>query len=256
MLQKLIVRCAAILCASSLLLCSPVIAGPKKGRDYYESRGEVVWEVPTNEKVIALTFDDGPHEKDTALILDLLKQYNAKATFFVVGNKVERFPELVRREIAEGHELANHTYSHAYFGRNLSVNKFAKDLERAEDVIYAAGGKHCHLFRPPGGFYSDKLVETAKGNGYTVVMWSWHQDTKDWATPGVQKIVDRVLRNPRNGDIVLFHDYVEGKSQTVQAMEMILPELQKRGFRFVTVSELLTYSKLKPVRNPEAKNDQ
>ncbi|UUZ83363.1 hypothetical protein LJK88_05540 [Paenibacillus sp. P26] len=84
--------------------------------------------------------------------------------------------------------------------------------------------------------------------GYTIVMWSWHQDTKDWSTPGVSKIVDKVLSNARNGDIVLFHDYVEGQTQTVEALKQILPELHNRGYRFITVSELLAYGRMKPVK--------
>lgn len=223
-------------------------SGPGKNRAYYEARGEVVWEVPTDEKVIALTFDDGPDPEDTPLILDLLRQYEAKATFFTVGNKVERFPELVRREVTDGHEIANHTYSHMYFSKRMPATRIRQEIERAEQVIYAASGQRCHLFRPPGGFYSDNLVHTVTDGGYTVVMWSWHQDTRDWDTPGVSKIVDRVLNHVKNGDIILFHDYVEGKSQTVEALKEILPELKKRGYRLVTVSELLSYGRMKPVK--------
>ncbi|TVY06879.1 polysaccharide deacetylase family protein [Paenibacillus cremeus] len=246
-MRKLVICTVWVLCAGLLLLQSPAAAGPKKGRGYYESRGEVVWEVPTEEKVIALTFDDGPDPADTPQILDLLHQYGAKATFFVIGNKVERYPAIVKRELDEGHELANHTYSHTYFGKNVSATKLKQDLIRTENVVFAATGQNCHLFRPPGGFYNDTLIHTAREGGYTVVMWSWHQDTKDWNTPGVQKIINKVLNNTRNGDIVLFHDYVEGKTQTIEALKTILPELQQRGYRFVTVSELLTYSKLEAV---------
>lgn len=95
---------------------------PKHDRRHYESTGEVVWEVPTKEKVVALTFDDGPDPDNTARILDLLKEHNAKATFFVIGEKVKRNPELVKREAEEGHELANHTYHHLF----LSNRSFGK----------------------------------------------------------------------------------------------------------------------------------
>jgi polysaccharide deacetylase family sporulation protein PdaB len=204
-----------------------------------------VWEVQTEEKVIALTFDDGPHPEHTGLILDLLRQYDAKATFFVVGNKVKLHPELLKRELDDGHELANHTYSHAYLGRNTNLKK---EINKAEEVIFTATGQKCHLFRPPGGIFNEKLVTVAKQEGYKVVMWSWHQDTKDWSTPGINKIVDRVLNQTRNGDIVLFHDYIEGPTQTVDALKIILPELKQRGYRFVTFSDLLTYSKMNPVK--------
>lgn len=221
---------------------------PKKNRFYYEKRGEVVWEVPTDEKVIALTFDDGPDPEDTPQILELLKQYEAKATFFIVGNKAEAYPELVSREIAEGHELANHTYHHTYFNRSFPENKISEEIRRAEEIIFKASGQKSHLFRPPGGYYNEALVQTARKAGYTVVMWSWHINTRDWATPGVSKITSTVLNNVKNGDIVLLHDWVEGKTQTVDALKQILPELKNRGYRFVTISELLTYRKLSPVK--------
>jgi polysaccharide deacetylase family sporulation protein PdaB len=231
----------------TLMFNSVVCAMPKKDRAYYEARGEVVWEVPTEEKVIALTFDDGPDPEETPLILDLLKQYQAKATFFLVGNKVERHPELVKRELSEGHELANHTYNHTYFSNRIAISKMVADITKAEEIIFNASGQKCHLFRPPGGFYNERLIKIAKQNGYMVVMWSWHQDTKDWSTPGVKKIVAKVLDHTQNGDIVLFHDYAEGHSQTVEALKIILPELARRGYRCVTVSDLLTYSKIKAV---------
>lgn len=227
------------------LTAVPVLAGPgTKGREYYEQRGEIVWEVPTDQKVIALTFDDGPDPADTPEILALLRQYEAKATFFVIGRRVEQYPDLVRREAEEGHEIANHTFTHSYMNnRKLSAVQMAEELRKTDRAITAATGQKPRLFRPPGGYYNERVVEASKQIGYKVVMWSWHQDTEDWHTPGVQRIVDKVLGNARNGDIVLFHDYVEGKTQTVEALRRILPELSQRGFRFVTVSELLTLRK-------------
>lgn len=228
-----------------------VLAAPKKDRPYYENRGEIVWEVPTEEKLIALTFDDGPDPADTPQILDLLKQYDVKATFFLIGTKAERYPELVQREAAEGHELANHTYRHTYFNKKIPERRIRDELTKAQDAIHRISGQKPHLFRPPGGYYNETLVQTAKKEGFTVIMWSWHMDTLDWDTPGVNKITSKVLNNARNGDIVLFHDYVEGKTETIEALKKILPELKQRGYRFVTVSELLSYRKLSPVKQME-----
>nr|WP_240762726.1 polysaccharide deacetylase family protein [Paenibacillus thalictri] len=219
------------------------MAKPKKNRSDYEAQGEVVWEVPTREKVIALTFDDGPDPDHTPAILDLLKQYDAKATFFVVGNKVDRSPEITKRELDEGHELANHTYSHMYFSNRVAASKMKNDILKAEDAIYKATGQRCRLFRPPGGFYNENLISIAKEHGYLVVMWSWSKDSKDWRLPGVSKIVSKVLSNTQNGEIVLFHDYAERQTQTLDALKIILPKLKEEGFRFITVSELLTYRK-------------
>lgn len=226
-------------CVLSLFLTDPNAAyAKKKGRFYYEKRGDVVWEVPTKQKVVALTFDDGPHPKYTPQVLDVLKRYHAKATFYVVGSRVERAPEVAKRAIKEGHELANHTYGHPYMTR-ISAQELREEIDKADEVVTSITGHHLSTFRPPGGVYNDLVVNTAKTAGYLVVMWSWNQDTKDWSDPGVHKIVDRVLSNAHNGGIVLFHDFGGDRSQTIRALEQILPELEKRGYRFLTVSELL-----------------
>ncbi|MGO4546477.1 polysaccharide deacetylase family protein [Paenibacillus sp. 2TAB23] len=226
-----------------LLLMVSLLAGfgmpVRKDRAFYEQRGEVVWEVPTRDKKIALTFDDGPYPATTERILDLLKKYNAKATFFVLGNKVERYPETIKREIAEGHEVANHTFNHVYFERSVSQATMKEEILKTENALVSLTGKKSQLFRPPGGFYNERSIEMAKSLGYTTIMWSWHQDTNDWQSPGVNKIVNKVLNHARNGDIVLLHDYIPGSTQTVMALDKILDELTKRGYVFVTVTELM-----------------
>jgi polysaccharide deacetylase family sporulation protein PdaB len=215
----------------------------KHNRNYYESRGEVVWEVPMKEKLIALTFDDGPNPKSTPQILDLLKRYQAHATFFVVGNRIDKFPGMIQRESKEGHEVANHTNSHIYFTNEINETIITNEIVKAMEKITAITGKKCPWFRPPGGYFNEKVVNIARQNGYTVVLWSWHQDTRDWSIPGVEKIVNKVLDNAHNGDIVLLHDYVRGSTQTIQALKIILPELKQRGFRMVNISELMEHKK-------------
>lgn len=210
----------------------------KKDRYYFESRGDIIWEVPTKEKIIALSFDDGPNPKYTPQILDLLKQYHAKATFFVIGSRVLQYPDLARREAQEGHEIANHTYHHNRIKR-LSPEELREEIEKTGSTIASVTGQIPHLFRPPGGYYDEIIVNTAKEAGYKVVMWSWHQDTRDWSQPGTDRIVNLVLSNARNGDIVLFHDHGRNRLQTVNALKQILPELQQRGYQFVTISELI-----------------
>lgn len=212
----------------------------KKDRYFYEERGEVIWEVPMEDKMIALTFDDGPYPNTTEKILDLLKLYDAKATFFVIGNKVERFPETIKREVAEGHEVANHTFNHVYFKRSINSATIREEIVKTDKALEALTGKKPLLFRPPGGYYNERSIEIAKTLGYTTIMWSWHQDTNDWRSPGVNAIVNKVVNNARNGDIVLLHDYIQGSLQTVKALEVILFELDKRGFKFVTVSDLMS----------------
>ncbi|WP_110932220.1 polysaccharide deacetylase family protein [Paenibacillus bouchesdurhonensis] len=211
-----------------------------KDRAYYEERGDIVWEVPTEDKCIALTFDDGPDHRQTAQILDVLDQYNAKATFFVVGERVERYPEIVQMQLARGHEVGNHSYRHPLF-RGMSKGNMQNELSKTQQAIFQATGYKSVLFRPPGGFYNEALINVSKQNDLKFILWSWHQDTKDWKAPGVDKIVKRVLTGTRSGDIVLMHDFVANSTQTIEALKQILPELKKQGYSFVTVSELLTH---------------
>lgn len=219
---------------------------PAKSREYYEKRGDIVWEVPTKEKVIALTFDDGPDEAETPRLLDLLKQYDVRATFFIVGKRAAAYPDIVKREVKEGHEIANHTYNHRYFNGKMTMSSFSSELAKAHDEILKATGTETHYFRPPGGYYNERMVELAKKQDYLIIMWSWDQDTQDWRRPGVQKIVNKVLNNASGGEIVLFHDYVMGETQTIAALKQILPELKQRGFTFVTVSELINRRSILP----------
>lgn len=210
-----------------------------KDRYYFEKQGAVLWEVQTDRKIIALTFDDGPDPKHTEQILNVLKQYEAKATFFAVGQRIHDYPEISKRIATEGHELANHTYHHVYFRSPVNQQQVERELELTEQEILKITGKRSGLFRPPGGYYDEHLVELSNRLGLKPVLWSWHQDTKDWSHPGVDKIYRKVISNAKKGDIVLFHDHVAGPSQTVQALKIILPALEKQGFQFVTVSEMM-----------------
>ncbi|MEI4771669.1 polysaccharide deacetylase family protein [Psychrobacillus sp. FJAT-51614] len=211
-------------------------ASADKDRRYYEKTGEVLWEIDTEEKVVALTFDDGPHPKYTTEILDLLAKYNAKATFFILGENAAKKPELILRQHNEGHEIANHTYTHPL---KTSIANLELELKKTNDLIYSITGNYPTLFRPVEGHYTDSIIQSAVKNGYKVVMWSWHQDTEDWRNPGVHRIEKKVLNGIQPGNVILFHDGGGNRRQTVKALEKILPELQKQGYKFVTVSELI-----------------
>ncbi len=124
-----------------------------------------------------------------------------------------------------------------------------KELELTENEIIKISGRHSSLFRPPGGMYDETLVNISNRMGLKPVLWSWHQDTLDWNRPGVWSISNKVIKNAHSGDIVLFHDYVHGQSQTGEALKIILPALEKQGFRFVTVSELIGLSNTEKAEN-------
>ncbi|TDF87723.1 polysaccharide deacetylase family protein [Paenibacillus piri] len=220
------------------VLCACIIALTTAASASGNPNSEVVWNVTTDKKLIALTFDDGPNPVYTPQILDLLKEYEAKATFFVLGKRVQMYPTIAIREVNEGHEIANHTFDHHYL-KNVSPTKLIDEIRQTQEVIFDVTEQIPNVFRPPGGFYNEALLDLAKEDKLTVVMWSWYQDTKDWKRPGVDKIVNTVLSNVHNGDIILFHDLQGDCSQTVGALRQILPVLKKQGYEFVTVSDLI-----------------
>ncbi|SER81576.1 polysaccharide deacetylase family protein [Psychrobacillus sp. OK032] len=207
-----------------------------KDRYHYETTGEIMWEIKTEEKVVALTFDDGPHPKHTAEILDILSNYDAKATFFVVGENAEKNSDLILRQYNEGHEIANHTYTHPL---KTTLAKLEKELKQTDEIIFSITGTYPELFRPVEGQYSDQMIQSVVKKGYRVIMWSWHQDTEDWKNPGIHRIEKTVLKGVKPGNIILFHDGGGNRRQTVEALEKIIPELKEQGYEFVTVSELI-----------------
>lgn len=216
----------AMIKRSLLILLALVLALYANSTFYCEAR---------EPKRIALTFDDGPHYKYTEQILDILKKYDVRATFFTVGTNVHRFPELIQRELSEGHEVANHTYSHRHMAE-LSEDEFRQEIEAWEEVIYKEHGYSSELFRPPEGILTDSERQTVEAMGYNVILWTI--DTRDWAHNKVERIVDSVLKEARDGSVVLFHDFVSGESPTPEALEIIIPKLREIGYEFVTVSEL------------------
>lgn len=187
---------------------------------------------------IAITFDDGPHPVHTEKILDILKKYNVKATFFILGSNAEKYPHIVKRTFDEGHELGNHTYNHVFINR-VSDDKLREEITATDDVIFNITGSRPIVFRPPGGAYNDKKVDIISATGHKCILWSWWQDTRDWSCPPVNKVVDTVFSNLHDGDIILFHDFNSGKTPTIEALEIIIPRLIAENYEFVSVSELI-----------------
>lgn len=198
----------------------------------------VIRYVPVREKVIALTFDDGPDGDFTPRILDVLRAHRAKATFFVVGKQIEYFPEILRQIVADGHEIGSHTYSHPQLS-GLSEARLRSELALTSELIRAACGIAPVCFRPPFGAISASAIQVVRGCGYAIVLWDRKLDSRDWERPGVNRIVERVVANARPGGIILMHDGGGYRSQTVAALGKILDRLAAEGYRFVTVSELL-----------------
>jgi peptidoglycan/xylan/chitin deacetylase (PgdA/CDA1 family) len=203
--------------------------------------GPVLARGRADQPVVALTFDDGPSPY-TAQVLDILARYQVKATFFVIGMNVEKYPDLVRRIVTEGHTIGNHTYSHPLLGPLESPGRFQHELDRADMAIQAATGVRPVLFRPPRGLRSPWMIHLALNKGYQVVMWSVSPD--DWRRPSPAVITGRVLARVRPGAIILLHDGLETlgnphMQHTVDALPDIIEGLQARGYRLVTVPELM-----------------
>lgn len=187
------------------------------------------------QKVIALTFDDGPWPQTTAQILDILKENNIKGTFFVVGQNVKRYPDLVKRVIAEGHAIGNHTWHHWYHYMNPQAAAY--EIDHTTNLIYQTTGVKTNLFRPPGGMMHNGVVAYAKNSKYAIIMWS--SDSVDYSVPNVPKLINNVFRLARPGGIVLMHDGGGNRARTVQALPEIIAGFRNQGYSFVTIPELL-----------------
>ncbi|MEH1892531.1 MAG: polysaccharide deacetylase family protein [Nostoc sp.] len=187
------------------------------------------------QKVIALTFDDGPWPKSTAQVLDILKQNQIKGTFFLIGQNVKNYPGLVKREIAEGHVIGNHTWHHWY--QFFNPQAAAYEINHTADLIYQVTGIKTNLFRPPGGIMHNGVAAYARNSKYAIILWS--SDSVDYSRPAVPKLINNVFRKAKPGGIVLMHDGGGNRSKTVQALPEIIANFRKQGYSFVTIPELL-----------------
>src|SRR5438270_172858 len=200
---------------------------------------------------IALTFDDGPSEKLTPRLLDLLSQHHIHATFFVIGENIAQHPEIVQRAAREGNEIGYNSWSHPNFVK-MSDDAIRSQIKRTEEAISSAIGSRPILLRPPYGSVTMRQKHFIHDDlGYEIILWD--VDPLDWKEPGPNIVSSRILKETRPGSIVLSHDI---HAQTIQAMPATLTELEAKGFKFVTVSELLKMrtaapaSPSKPVNAP------
>ena len=215
---------------------------------------KTVWsEVHVTSPYIAMTFDDGPSKTLTPKLLDILKERNMHVTFFVVGENAKDHPEILKRAIDEGHEIGNHSWSHPNFAK-MSDEAVKSELSRTKDAIMAGtGGKPVILMRPPyGSFTKDQRRWFHDELGYTTILWD--VDPLDWKRPGPAVVESRILEGTHNGSIILSHDIHPG---TVEAMPDTFDKLLAKGFKFVTVSELIAMNQPeppKPARSAKGKS--
>ncbi|HEU4652427.1 MAG TPA: polysaccharide deacetylase family protein [Steroidobacteraceae bacterium] len=198
--------------------------------------------VQTTQRSVALTFDDGPHPETTPRVLDLLAKYSARATFFAIGKHIEAHRKLTERIVAEGHELANHSWHHSYWQNFQRSRALTSDITRNADCIRSITGSEAQpIYRAPVGLKSPELARVAHALGLTVVAWSIH--SRDTIDSDAHRIARRVLTKVRPGAIALLHDGHERsdrlRTNAVEALPFILEGLRDRQFTSVTVSELL-----------------
>lgn len=192
-------------------------------------------DIDPEKPMVALTFDDGPG-KYTEELLDILAEYEVKATFFMIGSQIDDYTEAVKRMEEEGHELAGHTWSHRQLTK-LSDEEMTDQIMTTRAKIYEVTGVDATLLRPPYGSYNDKVKKVCQELG--VVMVNWSVDTLDWKNKNADKVYNVIMKDVEDGKIILCHDLYE---TTVAAIERVIPELKEQGYQFVTVSELLSYS--------------
>lgn len=220
---------------------TPSIKGPvprnpdlNLSNNFSKSSGISFSRVLVSGNYIAMTFDDGPQPQNTPRLLDMLRERNIKATFYVIGQSVDLYPAVVRRTVAEGHEMGNHSNTHRLLSK-LSDSEILADLHRCENAIVRACGVKPPTMRPPYGGLLQRQREIVHAEfGYPIILWS--VDPLDWKRPGASVVGSRILAGASAGGIVLSHDL---HSQTVDAMPNTLDTLLRRGFKFVTVSQLL-----------------
>lgn len=201
--------------------------------------------VPSNgEKVIALTFDDGPWPKVTESILATLKKENIKATFFFVGQPLQSFPDLGKKVLADGHVIANHTQHHWY--HKMSPQVAQKEIEDTSKVIKQVLNVETEYFRPPGGVMTNGLVAYAESKKQSVVMWSVDSYDSHPRRPSPEAMVKTVVREATPGGIVLMHDGGGNHENTAKALPQMIAQLRAKGYKFVTVPELFALASAPP----------
>ena len=198
---------------------------------------EIVYHSRHNDRMeIALSFDDGPQPRLTPVILEILEEYGNKATFFMVGENVGYYPAAARAVVEAGHEIGNHTFSHRKFGR-MGRADLEREIVSCEEAIAALTERPVRFIRPPEGEMSETVRRVAGELRYRVILWD--VDTRDWAHTPPDEISRHILDTVQAGDIILMHDFIGYDSPTPEALRMVIPALLARGYRFVTVGEML-----------------
>jgi peptidoglycan-N-acetylglucosamine deacetylase len=194
-------------------------------------------EVPTSQKAVAITFDDGPNPTYTPQVIEIFSEAEGKATFFMIGEQMKNHPEVVKQVAALGHEIGNHTFTHPKLSQ-LSTAKCLEEIEQNEKLIEELAGRKPVVFRPPYLDYNQDTVSLLQQKGYPLI-GALNLAAQDWEQPGVRHILEKSRDAVKNGSILIFHDGYGDRSQTIEAVRKLVSELKSQGYQLVTVSELL-----------------
>ncbi|MBU3664528.1 MAG: polysaccharide deacetylase family protein [Chthoniobacterales bacterium] len=202
--------------------------------------------VYTSQKVVALTFDDGPHGQLTPKLLDILRAEDVPATFFVLGSNVSAYPDIARRIVNEGHEIANHSWDHPSLPK-VSAERLDREIRRTSEIIEQTTGQKVTIMRPTYGALNER-VQRSLINDYGLDVILWSVDPRDWKRPGADVVTRRLVTGAHPGAILLAHDIHPG---TIAAMPQTISQLKAKGYRFVTVSQLLAMAEPPPPPTPK-----
>ncbi|BAC08586.1 polysaccharide deacetylase family protein [Thermosynechococcus vestitus] len=243
--QWLLLVVLSVLAASATLAADgPRFVSPRK------FWGQLVHQVKPlqPEKVVALTFDDGPWGASTRQVLQILKQEEVKATFFILGKHALMYPDVIADIVKAGHAVGNHSWSHPYKPVDPKVAK--QEIENTSALIAKQSQAQTRLFRPPGGNLTTGLVDYAQSKNYAIILWSVDpHDTRPNTTAA--EIVERTLKAVKPGSIILLHDGGGDRATTRKALPTLIHRLRQKGYRFVTVPELLQLAVKTPPPKPE-----
>ncbi|MDQ0256045.1 polysaccharide deacetylase family sporulation protein PdaB [Evansella vedderi] len=229
--RYMIIAVAAFFTAGILYVESPQVAVFTS-----DDKPVAIYKVESQEKQVALTFNISWGEERAIPILDTLKEHDLTATFFVSASWAERHPEVVERILEDGHELGSHGYQHEHYTK-WDEEKIQKDIQTAHRIIQEVSQEVPKYLRPPNGSFDERVLTVAENLNYDVIHWSINSE--DWQNPGVDQIVENVTTNVTNGDIVLLHASDSAK-QTKEALPIIIDQLKGQGFKFSTISDLLS----------------
>ena len=206
------------------------------------SSEKILYKIRTKEKLVALTVDDGPDPSFTPKLLDILKENNIHATFFVLGSQLEKYPDIGMRLLEEGNEIGNHTYSHPELP-SIDASQIANEITQGTEAIQRVLGTKTKFFRAPKGLINDDVLRIAKEQDQLVIKWSITLEHRDSPTP--HDMATRVIDKITPGGIILMHDGRLDRTRSIEALPVLIKGLQEKGYKFVTLSELLALGEQK-----------